>query len=126
MGNLRIKRAYEEVEKSDGKRILVDRMWPRGIKKEKLKLDLWEKSVAPSRDLRKSFGHDPDKFDWFKKEYLKELSANKEMTDFAAQLKEWLTDSNVTLIYGAKDQKHNQAVVLQEYLQERIAKNASD
>ncbi|HLQ40225.1 MAG TPA: DUF488 family protein [Tetragenococcus sp.] len=122
MGNLLIKRAYEAVDANDGKRVLVDRMWPRGIKKEKLALDLWEKSLAPTSQLRKKFGHDPQKFSWFKKEYQKELEQNDELDNFIEQIKTWLNYANVTLIYSAKDQQHNQAVVLQEYLNGKLNK----
>ncbi|AYW50320.1 DUF488 domain-containing protein [Tetragenococcus halophilus] len=121
MGNLQIKRAYEDIEPSDGKRVLVDRMWPRGIKKEKLALALWEKSIAPTNDLRKEFGHDPEKFPWFEKEYKKELDNNDKTQEFVEQIADWLQADNVTLIYGAKDKKYNQAVVLKNYLQEKVA-----
>ncbi|AOF48721.1 DUF488 domain-containing protein [Tetragenococcus halophilus] len=121
MGNLQIKRAYEDIEPSDGKRILVDRMWPRGIKKEKLALALWEKGIAPTNDLRKEFGHDPEKFPWFEKEYKKELDNNDKTQEFVEQIADWLQEDNVTLIYGAKDKKYNQAVVLKDYLQEKVA-----
>lgn len=121
MGSLQIKRAYEDVEPSDGKRVLVDRMWPRGIKKEKLALALWEKDIAPTNDLRKEFGHDPEKFPWFEKEYKKELDNNDKTQEFVEQIADWLQEDNVTLIYGAKDKKYNQAVVLKDYLQEKVA-----
>ncbi|MCF1686232.1 DUF488 family protein [Tetragenococcus halophilus] len=121
MGSLQIKRAYEDVEPSDGKRVLVDRMWPRGIKKEKLALALWEKDIAPTNDLRKEFGHDPEKFPWFEKEYKKELNNNDKTQEFVEQIADWLQEDNVTLIYGAKDKKYNQAVVLKDYLQEKVA-----
>ncbi|AYW44912.1 DUF488 family protein [Tetragenococcus koreensis] len=120
MGNLQIKRAYEDIEPSDGKRVLVDRMWPRGIKKEKLQLALWEKEIAPTNELRKEFGHDPEKFSWFQKEYKKELDNNDNTQDFVNQIAEWLKEDNVTLIYGAKDKEDNQAVVLKDYLSEKI------
>lgn len=121
MGSLQIKRAYKDVEPSDGKRVLVDRMWPRGIKKEKLALALWEKDIAPTNDLRKEFGHDPEKFPWFEKEYKKELNNNDKTQEFVEQIADWLQEDNVTLIYGAKDKKYNQAVVLKDYLQEKVA-----
>lgn len=116
MGELQIKRAYVTFEKTDGKRVLVDRMWPRGIKKEKLALDLWEKEIAPTNELRKEFGHDPQKFAWFKKNYQKELDQNERTEKLKTQIDKWLAEGNVTLIYGAKDEVHNQAVVLKEYL----------
>lgn len=123
MGKIQTKRAYEDIESSDGKRVLVDRMWPRGIKKEKLEIDLWEKEIAPTNDLRKEFGHDPEKFSWFEKEYKKELDNNDKTKDFVSQIAEWLKDNNVTLIYGAKDKKYNQAVVLQDYLSQKVEGN---
>ncbi|GMA47272.1 DUF488 domain-containing protein [Tetragenococcus muriaticus] len=120
MGQLQTKRAYEDIETSDGKRVLVDRMWPRGVKKEKLQLSLWEKEVAPTNELRKTFGHDPQKFSWFKNEYKKELDNNDKTQAFVNQIAEWLKKDNVTLIYGAKDKKENQAVVLKDYLLQKI------
>lgn len=120
MGKIQIKRAYEDIEASDGKRVLVDRMWPRGIKKEKLEIALWEKEIAPTNDLRKEFGHDPEKFSWFEKEYKKELNNNDKTKDFVKQIAEWLKDNNVTLVYSAKDTKNNQAVVLKDYLSQKI------
>ncbi|AYW48474.1 DUF488 domain-containing protein [Tetragenococcus osmophilus] len=123
MGKIQTKRAYEDIESSDGKRVLVDRMWPRGIKKEKLEIALWEKEIAPTNELRKEFGHDPEKFSWFEKEYKKELDNNDKTKDFVSQIAEWLKNNNVTLIYGAKDKKYNQAVVLQDYLSQKIEGN---
>jgi len=123
MGKIQTKRAYEDIESSDGKRVLVDRMWPRGIKKEKLEIALWEKEIAPTNELRKEFGHDPEKFSWFEKEYKKELDNNDKTKDFVSQIAEWLKNNNVTLIYGAKDKKYNQAVVLQDYLSQKIEDN---
>jgi uncharacterized protein YeaO (DUF488 family) len=110
---IRIKRVYEKPEKADGFRILVDRVWPRGMTKEKAAVDLWLKEVAPTTELRKWFGHDPDKWNEFKKRYLKALKNNKEAVD---QIKEHLKKGTVTLVYSAKDEKHNQAVVLQEMI----------
>lgn len=111
-----IKRAYEKAEKSDGRRVLVDRLWPRGVSKAKLKLDAWEKELAPSTELRKWFGHDPARWNEFKKRYKAELRAHKdELKALAGSAK------RVTLIYGAKDTEHNEAVVLQDVL-EKLAK----
>ena len=100
-------------EKSDGKRILIDRLWPRGLSKEKAKIDLWLKEIAPSTELRKWFGHDPEKWTEFKKRYRAELKKNKEAVD---ELKIALKDGPATLIYSAHDEEHNDAVVLQELL----------
>lgn len=120
MTEILLKRAYDPYEETDGKRILVDRMWPRGVKKEKLHDDLWAKKIAPTSELRKAFNHEADKFPWFKKEYEKELDANPDMPAFVAQVKEWLKDSNVTFVYGAKDREDNQAVVLKEYVESKL------
>ncbi len=109
-----IKRAYEELEQNEGYRVLVDRLWPRGLSKEKLKIDLWLKEIAPSNELRKSFGHDPQKWDEFRTKYIKEL---KEKKDLLSLIKEKEKEKgNLTLIYAAKDQEHNNAVVLLELL----------
>ena len=110
---IKIKRVYEKFEKEDGYRILVDRLWPRGLTKEKAIVDLWLKEIAPSAELRKWFGHEPAKWNDFKKKYLLELQENKEPVSL---LKEKMKDRFVTLLYGAKDQKHNEALALLNYL----------
>ena len=110
---VKIKRVYEKSEKGDGKRILVDRLWPRGLTKEKADVDLWLKEVAPSTELRKWFSHDPGKWDEFQKRYFKELKSNKEKV---AILKAEIKKGIVTLVYGAKDQEHNEALVLKKML----------
>lgn len=115
---IQLKRAYDEPEESDGIRILVDRLWPRGVSKEKLQLDEWMKEVAPSDELRKNFCHDPDKFEGFRKRYFKQLDGKEELT---GRLTDLARDNILTLVYGAKDRKHNQAVVLQEYLENKLA-----
>src|SRR5690625_1957182 len=111
--SVKIKRVYEGSEKGDGFRVLVDRVWPRGMTKEKANIDLWLKEIAPSTELRKWFGHDPEKWSEFKKRYKKELKENKEALN---QVNQQIKKGKVTLVYGAKDEEHNQAVVLQEYL----------
>jgi len=111
--NIKIKRAYEPFETSDGYRILVDRLWPRGIKKENSHIDVWIKEVAPSTELRKWFDHDPEKWKSFISKYKSEIkgsAALKELTTAAAKHK------TVTLIYAAKDEAYNNAVVLRELL----------
>lgn len=113
METIQIKRVYEAPSKSDGYRILVDRIWPRGVSKEEAKLDAWNKDLAPSTELRKWFDHDPDKFEDFSKKYKKEL---KDKAEVLKQLTEKANDQTVTLLYGAKDTKYNQAVVLKEVL----------
>lgn len=110
---IKIKRVYEKPEKGDGNRILVDRLWPRGLTKEKAEIDLWLKDVAPSTELRKWFGHDPGKWEEFQGRYRKELEDNKEnIAALKAQIKKGL----VTLVYGAKDEEHNEALVLKKWL----------
>jgi uncharacterized protein YeaO (DUF488 family) len=110
---LKIKRVYEKPEKEDGRRILVDRLWPRGLTKEKASIDLWLKEIAPSTELRKWFAHDPGKWKEFQKKYHQELRENKEQVSI---LKEQLREGVVTLVYGAKDEEHNDALVLKEWL----------
>lgn len=107
----RIKRVYELPDKPDGRRILVDRLWPRGLTKEKASIDLWLKDIAPSTELRKWFDHDPGRWEEFKERYLDELKGNSEQIQL---LKQELDKGIVTLVYGAKDEEHNQAVVIQE------------
>ncbi|HZW65179.1 MAG TPA: DUF488 domain-containing protein, partial [Hanamia sp.] len=104
--NIQLKRIYEAGSKDDGYRILVDRLWPRGFTKEKAALDLWLKEIAPSNELRKWFGHDPDKWKDFQKKYQQELKQNKEAVDI---LKDYIQKGNVTLLYAAKDEEHNEA-----------------
>ena len=113
--DIRIKRAYEPPARGDGARILVDRMWPREVAKAELKLDAWLKDVAPSADLRKWFGHRPERFTEFARRYRKELEAAPVAV---AELDRFL-GKRVTLIYGARDTEHNQAVVLREWLLSR-------
>ena len=108
---VKIKRVYKNPEDEDGIRILVDRLWPRGLTKEKASIDIWLKDIAPSTELRKWFYHDPEKWNEFKKRYLAELDENKKSV---AMLKEQLTNGDVTLIFGAKDEEHNEALVLKE------------
>lgn len=112
--NITIKRAYDKPTTTDGYRVLVDRLWPRGIKKEALAANEWDKDVAPSTELREWFGHDPAKFDEFRKRYRAEL----QQSDAPQKLLDRAKGSEtLTLVYGAKDTEHNQAHVLQEYLQ---------
>lgn len=109
---IKIKRVYEKPDKEDGIRILVDRLWPRGLTKEKAGVDLWLKELAPSTELRKWFDHDPAKWNEFRKRYILELNQNKEQVFL---MNEQLKNGRVTLVYGAKDEEHNEAVVLKEY-----------
>ena len=111
---IEIKRVYEEPGRADGTRILVDRLWPRGLSKERARVDLWLKDIAPSTELRKWFGHDPSKWSEFQARYRQEL---KSKADMLADLKKRAAETPVTLLYGAKDEVHNEAVVLQSLLQ---------
>lgn len=108
-----IKRVYEAPEEDDGKRILVDRLWPRGMTKEKAHVDLWLKEIAPTTTLRKWFNHDPEKWEEFKIRYLHELKENHEVV---STLKEEIKQGKVTLLYGARDEEHNEALVLKNTL----------
>lgn len=111
---IQIKRVYEKPAKTDGWRVLVDRLWPRGMKKEAAKADVWMKEIAPTDALRKSFCHELDKWPEFQKRYRAELKKNKELlTELKKMEKEHGT---LTLLFGAKDEEHNQAAVLAEVL----------
>lgn len=111
--NIRIKRVYEAPDKEDGARILVDRLWPRGLSKEKAQVDLWLKDIAPSTGLRKWFAHDPEKWQEFRKRYGAELERNDEQV---ATLRAEAAKGPVTLVYGARDTEHNEALVLKDFL----------
>ncbi|HIX35406.1 MAG TPA: DUF488 family protein [Candidatus Limosilactobacillus merdigallinarum] len=113
---IKLERIYTKPADLDGYRILVDRLWPRGISKVNAHLDLWLKEVGPSTELRKWFNHDADKFPEFKQRYLKELQDNDAYQQLLTTIKEQSTNGNVILLYGAKDPDHNQAVILQEQL----------
>lgn len=110
---IRIRRVYETPDEGDGARILVDRLWPRGLSREKAQVDLWLKDIAPSTELRKWFGHDPEKWPEFGKRYRAELEKNDEQM---AVLRKEIRKGPVTLVYGARDTEHNEAVVLKDFL----------
>ena len=112
---MQVKRVYDQPLKEDGFRILVDRLWPRGLSKEKAKVDLWVKEIAPSDSLRKWFAHDPGKWDEFRTRYFSELDKNKESLSILAGQ----ADQPVTLLYGAREEKFNNAVALREYLEKK-------
>ena len=114
---LRVKRAYGLPSEDDGFRILVDRIWPRGMSKERIQIDLWLKEVAPSDELRRWFGHDPERWDEFKERYHGELA---EKEDLIALISKKISSGDVTLVFGAKDEKFNNAVALKEYLLREI------
>lgn len=114
--SLQIKRIYEPPLPGDGYRVLVDRLWPRGVSKEKAALGIWLKDIGPSNELRQWFGHQPERFNEFAARYQKELQANPVLDE----LKQILHDHNtVTLLYSAHDDAHNQAVVLQKYFEKK-------
>jgi uncharacterized protein YeaO (DUF488 family) len=110
----RLKRAYEEPSRGDGFRVLVERLWPRGVSKEEARLDLWLKDVAPSTELRRWFGHDPAKWPEFRRRYRAELKDKKEELSL---LRQKGRKGAVTLVYGARDEEHNGARVLKEVLE---------
>jgi uncharacterized protein YeaO (DUF488 family) len=111
--NIRVKRVYDPPGAEDGSRVLVDRLWPRGARKDEAKLTLWLKEIAPSDDLRRWFGHDPDRFAEFSRRYRAELGANKEAV---SQVRNLAKAGPVTLLYAAHDEEHNNARVLADYL----------
>ena len=111
-----LKRAYESPGREDGLRILVDRLWPRGLGKDQAGIDLWLKEIAPSNELRKWYGHEPEKWEEFCRRYYVELDARPELVD---QLRERIADHPCTLVFAARDARRNNAVALKEYLQTR-------
>ncbi len=113
---VKIKRIYDKPSDADGFRILVDRLWPRGMNKKEAKIELWLKEIAPGNDLRKWFGHDPEKWDEFKRRYFKELEALPGKEELLSVIAERSRKGVVTLLYAAKDEHHNNAVALMEYL----------
>lgn len=110
---IKIKRVYDPAEPGDGKRILIDRLWPRGLKKEDLKMDEWLKEIAPSDQLRKWFSHDPKKYEEFKKRYAKEL---EDKSGILTRIKTEAKKGTVTILFSAKDTEHNNATALRELL----------
>jgi len=115
------KRVYEPAEKADGYRVLVDRLWPRGVSKERAALDEWAKDVAPSSDLREWFGHVPERFAEFTTRYEAELEHHPALQTYS---QEWRKHPVVTLLFGARDQVHNEAVVLVKFLESHFGDNA--
>jgi uncharacterized protein YeaO (DUF488 family) len=114
IATFKLKRAYEPPEKGDGLRVLVDRLWPRGVSKKSAHIDHWLKEIAPSDALRKWFSHDPAKWTEFRKRYVRELEKRPEAV---AEIKQFVSKEIVTLVYGAKDERYNNAVALKEYLE---------
>ena len=119
---IRIERIYDNPKGDNSFRILVDRLWPRGLSKDKARIDLWQKDIAPSNSLRKWFGHDEKKWDEFKRKYFKELDekSNSEMIDEIIKMAK--EHSSTTLLYGAKEVRFNNAVALKEYLEKKTEK----
>lgn len=111
--NVRLKRAYEAAEAADGTRVLIDRLWPRGVTKTDAALDRWSKDLAPSTKLRKWFGHDPARWEEFRRRYAREVSERPEQI---AELRSLARQGRITLVYSAHDEAHNDAVVLRELL----------
>jgi uncharacterized protein YeaO (DUF488 family) len=114
--DIRLKRAYDAPTRTDGTRVLIDRIWPRGIKKTDAKIDLWLRDIAPSTELRKWFVHDPEKWDEFQRRYAEELQNAGEALE---TLQNHCANGRITLVYAAKDTAHNNAVVLEHILQQR-------
>jgi uncharacterized protein YeaO (DUF488 family) len=118
--DVRLKRAYEPASAEDGYRVLVDRLWPRGVSKEQAKLDEWGQELAPSRQLREWFGHEPDRFPEFRRRYIDELRANRARL---RELRRRARTGTLTLVYSAHDSEHNDAVVLAEVLRRGLPKS---
>jgi uncharacterized protein YeaO (DUF488 family) len=119
---IRVERIYDNPKGSnnDGFRILVDRLWPRGLSKDKVRIDLWQKEIAPSNSLRKWFGHDEKKWNEFRRRYFKELDGKKELVNvILSKVKEESISSTITLLYGTKEARFNNAVALKEYVEDR-------
>lgn len=113
--DIRLKRAYEPADASDGYRVLVDRLWPRGVSRENAQLDAWARELAPSAELRRWFGHDPERFDEFRRRYREELAPHVDVLD---ELRGRARSGRLTLVFGARDTERNDAVVLAEALRD--------
>jgi uncharacterized protein YeaO (DUF488 family) len=113
--NVKAKRAYSPAETGDGYRVLIDRLWPRGISRDRARLDAWARELAPSDQLRRWFGHDPERFEEFRTRYRDELTAHNEEV---SQLRQRARHGPLTLVYGARDTEHNDAVVLEELIRD--------
>ena len=118
---LRIKRVYDTTEPDDGKRILIDRLWPRGISKARAQIDEWIKELAPSTELRNWFGHDDAKWEEFRSRYIQELSSPDKIKILKVLTKE-ATRETITLVYGAKDVEHNNGIILKQLIEEYMVK----
>ena len=120
--DVRLKRAYDPAAAADGYRVLIDRLWPRGVSRERAKLDDWEKELPPSMELRQWFGHDPRRFEEFRRRYIEELRGQRPRL---MALRRRARDGTLTLVYSAQDTEHNDAVVLAEVLRRRLPKGQS-
>lgn len=120
MHQIQMKRVYEELAASDGYRVLVDRLWPRGVKKADLPYDWWPKEITPSSEIRKAFHHDADRMEEFTVAYRRELETNPFSKEFIERLKEELKDQSVTFLYAAKDPKINHVVLLKEWADSQL------
>jgi Uncharacterized conserved protein len=118
MGQFKMKRVYEPAGESDGYRVLVDRLWPRGMTRERIGMDIWLKEVAPGSELIRWFGHRTERFEEFRVRYIEELNSET-VQPHISRLLEWANVHDVTLLYSAKDEQYNQAIVLKHYLEER-------
>ncbi len=114
---IKLKRVYEDADEVDGFRVLVDRLWPRGLSKDKAKVDMWLKDIAPSDALRKWFAHEPGKWTEFKHRYFQELKDKKELVDMIIEKSQ---SGTVTLLYGTKEERYNNAVALKEYIESTV------
>lgn len=121
---VKIKRVYDPPGAEDGRRVLVDRLWPRGLKKEALVYDEWMRDVAPSPELRKWFGHKPERFDRFRRSYEQELEADETRREHVERLCRWAREKNLTLLYAAKDPVFNHAVILQSRIIKKLGEGA--
>lgn len=119
---IRVKRVYEKPDEEDGTRVLVDRVWPRGLKKEEVQAEHWEKEIAPSTELRKWFDHDESKWEEFKNRYFEELEDDSESV---SRLLDIVREDRLTLLYSARDTEHNQAVALKMYLLDQSSQGNS-
>jgi uncharacterized protein YeaO (DUF488 family) len=119
--NVRLKRAYEPAAQADGYRVLIDRLWPRGVSRERAKLDAWEKELSPSPELRQWFGHEPRRFEEFRRRYIEELRSKRPRL---TALRQRAREGTLTLVYSAQDTEHDDAVVLAEVLRRGLPKAA--
>jgi uncharacterized protein YeaO (DUF488 family) len=122
MLSVRVKRAYEPSSPGDGYRVLIDRLWPRGVSREQARLDAWDKDLAPSPELREWFGHEPGRFEEFRRRYIEELRAQRPRL---AELRRRAREGTLTLVYSARDTEHNDAVVLAEVVRRGLRSRRS-